>query len=177
MKMHCQSKGIRYSLGSSLLMTSIVLKAMGSSSMLGAHDTTGIYLNRLGLLSPNKVSACVKQLETLGMVHVPTCLVGPGLVQHSLVPDLLGPVLAHHGLELGLAFLRASLDHLRLDHLGLVLGINWRLQLGIRRVLYQRVLPHHQGFQCLGGLCHPLPCHCCCLDQIQNAFCKILHGS
>jgi hypothetical protein len=107
----------------------------------------------------------LKQLETLGMVHVPTCLVGPGLVQHSLVPDLLGPALAHHGLELGLAFLRASHDHLRIGHLGLVLGIDWRLQLGIRRGLYQRVFPHHQGFQCLGGHCHPLPCQYCCLDQ------------
>jgi len=27
----------------------------------------------------------------------------PGLVWHSLVPDLLGPALAHHGLEPGLA--------------------------------------------------------------------------
>ena len=76
----------------------------------------------------------LKQLETLGMVHVPTCLVGPGLVRHSLVPDLLGPALAHHGLELGLASLRASLDHLRVG-----LGINWRFQLGVRRGLYQRV--------------------------------------
>jgi hypothetical protein len=100
----------------------------------------------------------LKQLETLGVVHVPTCLVGLGLVRHSLVPDLLGPALAHHGLELGLAFLRASLDHLRIGHLGLVLGINWRLQLGICRGLYQRVFPHHQGFQCLGGRYHPLPC-------------------
>jgi len=53
----------------------------------------------------------LKQLETLGMVHVPTCLVGPGLVRHSLVPDLLKPALAHHGLEPGLASLRASLAH------------------------------------------------------------------
>ncbi len=47
----------------------------------------------------------LKQLETLGMVHVPTCLGGPGLVWHSIVPDLPGPALAHHGLELGLASL------------------------------------------------------------------------
>jgi hypothetical protein len=46
-----------------------------------------------------------KQLETHGMVYIPTCLVGPGLVWHSLVPDLLGPGLAHHGLEPGLASL------------------------------------------------------------------------
>jgi len=92
----------------------------------------------------------LKQLETLGMVHmvdVPTCLGGPGLVRHSMVPDLLGPALAHHGLELGLASLRASLDHLRIGHLGLVLGIDWQLQLGIRRGLFH--------FQCLGGRCHP----------------------
>jgi hypothetical protein len=57
----------------------------------------------------------LKQLVTLGMVHVPTCLVGPGLVRHSLVPDLLRPALAHHGLEPGLASLWASLDHLRVD--------------------------------------------------------------
>jgi len=78
----------------------------------------------------------LKQLETLGMVyvvHVPTCLRGPGLVRHSMVPDLLGPALTHHRLELGLASPRASLDHLRICHLGLVLGIDWRLQLGIRR--------------------------------------------
>ncbi len=79
------------------------------------------------------------------MVHVPTCLVGQGLVRHSLVPDLLGPALAHHGLELGLDFLRASLDHLRIGHL----GIDLRLQLWIRQGLYQRVLPRHQGLQCL----------------------------
>ncbi len=66
-----------------------------------------------------------KQLETHGMVDVPTCLVAPQLVWHSSVPDLLGPGLAHHGLEPGLASLRASLDHLRvglgpgLDHHGL----------------------------------------------------------
>ena len=70
------------------------------------------------------------------MVYVPTCLVGPGLVRHSLVPDLLRPALAHHGLEPGLASLRASLDHLRvglgpgLDHHGLDPGIYWRFQLG-----------------------------------------------
>jgi hypothetical protein len=69
----------------------------------------------------------LKQLETLGMVHVPTCLVGPGLVWHYIVSDLLGPGLAHHGLELGLASLRASLDHLRVG-----LGIELRLQLGVR---------------------------------------------
>ncbi len=67
----------------------------------------------------------LKQLVTLGMKHVPTCLVGPGLVRHSLVPDLLGPALAHHGLEHSLASLWASLDHLRVG-----LGIDWRLQLG-----------------------------------------------
>jgi hypothetical protein len=38
------------------LMMSIVSRAMGSSSMLGANDPTGIYLNHLALLSP-KVSA------------------------------------------------------------------------------------------------------------------------
>jgi len=80
----------------------------------------------------------LKQLETHGMVYIPTCLVGPGLVWHSLVPDLLGPGLAHHGLEPGLAYLRASLDHLRvglgpgLDHHGLDPGIFWRFQLGVR---------------------------------------------
>jgi hypothetical protein len=101
------------------------------------------------------------ELETHGMVYIPTCLVGPGLVWHSLVPDLLGPGLAHHGLEPGLASLRASLDHLSvglgpgLDHHGLDLRIYWRFQLGVRRGLYQRVLPHLQGFQCLGGCCHP----------------------
>ncbi len=74
----------------------------------------------------------LKQLETLGMVHIQTCLVGPGLVRYSLVPDLLGPALAHHGLELGLAFLRAGLDHVSvglgpgLDHHGLDPGIYWR---------------------------------------------------
>jgi hypothetical protein len=103
----------------------------------------------------------VIQLETLGMVYVPTCLVGPGLVRHSLVPDLLGPALAHHGLEPGIASLRASLDHLRvglgpcLDHHGLDPGIYWRFQRRVCRGLYQRVLPHLQGFQCLGGCCHP----------------------
>ena len=120
----------------------------------------------------------LKQLETLGMVHVPTCLVGPGLVWHSLVPDLLGPALAHHGLEPGLASLRASLDHLRvglgpgLDHHGLDPGIYWRFQLGVRRRLYHRVLPHLQGFQCLGGRCHPQTCRCFKGDQIQNSFCE-----
>ncbi len=91
------------------------------------------------------------------MVYVlPTCLVGPGFVWHSLVPDLLGPGLAHHGLEPGLAYLRASLDHLRvslgpgLDHHGVDPGIYWRFQLGVRRGLYHRVLPPLQGFLCLG---------------------------
>jgi hypothetical protein len=142
--MLCQSKGVRYSLGSSLLMTSIVSRAIGSLSMLGAIDPTGISLNRLALLSwESQRRILLKQLETLGMVHVPTCLGGPGLVWRYMVPDLPGPALAHHRLELGLAFLRASLDHLRIGHFGLVLGIDWRLQLGIRRGLYQRVLPHH----------------------------------
>ena len=66
------------------------------------------------------------------MSTVPTCLASLGLDRHSLVPDLLRPALDHHRLELGLAFLRASLDHLRIGHLGLVLGIDWQLQLGIR---------------------------------------------
>jgi hypothetical protein len=57
MKMLCQSKRVRYILGSSLLMMSIVSQAMGSLSMIGANDPTGIYLNCLALLSPNKVSA------------------------------------------------------------------------------------------------------------------------
>jgi hypothetical protein len=70
----------------------------------------------------------LKQLETLGIVYVPTCLVGQGLVWHSMVPDLLGPGLAHHRLELGLASLRAGLDHLRVG-----LGIDWWLQLGLAR--------------------------------------------
>ena len=89
--------------------------------------------------------------------YVPTCLVGPGFVWHSLLRDLLGPGLAHHGLEPGLASLRASLDHLRvglgpgLDHHGFDPGIYWRFQLGVRRGLYQRVLSHLQGFQCLWG--------------------------
>jgi hypothetical protein len=97
-----------------------------------------------------------KQLETHGLVYIPTCLVGPGFVWHSLLPDLLGPCLAHHGLEPGLASLRASLDHLRvglgpgLDHHGLDPGIYWRFQLGVCRGLYHSVLPHLQGFQCLG---------------------------
>ena len=63
----------------------------------------------------------LKQLETLGMVHTPTCLVGSGLARHSLVPDLLGPALAHHGLELGLASLRA------LDHLRVALVLAWTI--------------------------------------------------
>jgi len=42
-----------------------------------------------------------KQLETLGMVYIPICLVGPGLVWHSLVPDLIGPGLARYGASLG----------------------------------------------------------------------------
>jgi len=115
----------------------------------------------------------LNQLETLGMVHmvhIPTCLGGLGLVRHSMVPDLLRPARTHHGLELGLASLRASLDHRRIGHLGLVLGIDWRLQLGIRRGLFQRVLPHHQGFHCLGGCCHPYPCRCFCGIRFQNSF-------
>jgi hypothetical protein len=46
----------RSSLAFARLMMSIVSQAMGSSSMLGANDPTGIYLNPLALLSP-KVSA------------------------------------------------------------------------------------------------------------------------
>ena len=56
MKMLCWSKGVRDSLGSCLLMMYIVSGAMGSTSMLGANDPTGIYLNCLALLSP-KISA------------------------------------------------------------------------------------------------------------------------
>jgi len=118
------------------------------------------------------------QLRTSGMEHVPTCLVGSGLVRHSLLPDLLEPALAHHGLEPGLASLWASLDHLRValgpdpDQRGLDPGIYWRLQLGIRRGLYQRVLHHPQSFPCLVGRCHPPPCRCFRLDQIQNSFCE-----
>ncbi len=56
MKMFCWSKGVCESLVSSLLMTCIVMWAMGFMSMLGANDPTGIYLNHLVLLSP-KVSA------------------------------------------------------------------------------------------------------------------------
>ncbi len=84
---------------------------MGYTSMLGANDPTSIYLKSLGAFESQNIRLwgsqrrmLLKQLETLGMVHVPTCLVGPGLVRHSLVPALLGPALAHHGLELGLAF-------------------------------------------------------------------------
>jgi len=119
---------------------------MGYTSMLGANDPMGIYLKSLGAFEFQNIRLwgsqrrmLLKQLETHGMVYVPTSLVSPGLVRHSLVPDLLGPALAHHGLELGLAFLRASLDHLRvglgpgLDHHGLDPGIYWRFQLGIRR--------------------------------------------
>ena len=62
------------------------------------------------------------------MVHVPTCLIGSGLVRHSLVPDLLEPALAHHGLEPGLAS-------------------QWA------RELYQRVLHHPHSFQLLVGRC------------------------
>jgi hypothetical protein len=65
----------------------------------------------------------LKQLETLGMVYIPTCLVGPGLVRHSLVPDLLGHALAHHGLEPGLASLRVSLDHLRVGLAWTIMGL------------------------------------------------------
>ena len=86
----------------------------------------------------------LKQLETLGMVHVPTCLGGPGLVWHSMVPDLPGPALAHHGLELGLASLRASLDHLRVG-----LGIDWRLQLGVRRDSTKESFTTHIAFNVL----------------------------
>ena len=35
-----------------------------------------------------------------------------------------------------------------------------------------RVLPHLQGFQCLGGRCHPQTCRCFKGDQIQNSFCE-----
>jgi hypothetical protein len=61
---------------------------MGSTSMLGANDPTGIYLNRLALLSPKQSirlwepqrQMLQEQRQTLGMVYVPTCLAGPQLV-------------------------------------------------------------------------------------------------
>jgi len=86
----------------------------------------------------------LKQLVTIGMVYIPTCLVGPGLVWHSIVPHLLGSALAHHGLELGLASLRASLDHLRVG-----LGIDWRLKLGVRRDSTKESFTTHIAFNVL----------------------------
>ncbi len=51
-------------------------------------------------------------------------------------------------------------------------GNYWRLQLGVRQGLYHRVLPYLQGFQCLGGRCHPQTCRGFFWDKIQNSFCK-----
>jgi hypothetical protein len=106
-----------------------------------------------------------KQLETHGMVYIPTCLVGLGLVWHSLVPDLLGHGLAHHGLEPGLASLRASLDHLRVglgpgrDHHGLDPRIYWWFQLGVCRGLYQESsLVTSKAFNVLGVVAIPQTC-------------------
>ncbi len=89
------------------------------------------------------------QLRTSGMEYIPTCLVGLGLVRHSLVPDLLGPAQPHHGL-----------------------GIYLRLQLGYRLELYHRVLHHPDSFPRLLGRCQPKPCRCLRLDQNQNSFCE-----
>jgi hypothetical protein len=124
----------------------------------------------------------LKQLETLGMVHVPTCLVGPGLVRHSLVPDLLGPALAHHGLELGLASLRAILDHLRvglgpgLDHHGLDPGICWRSNLGSAGDFIKESSCTSKAVNVLGVIAISQTCRCFQGDQIQNSFCENLHG-
>jgi hypothetical protein len=59
-----------------------------------------------------------------------------------------------------------------LDHCGVDPRIYWRFQLGVRRGLYKRVLSHLQGFQCLGGCCHPQTRRCFQGDQIQNSFCE-----
>jgi len=88
------------------------------------------------------------------------------------VPDLPGPALAHHGRELGLASLRASLDHLRVGHHRHVPGIDLRLQLGVRRGLYHRVLHHLQGFQCLVSHCHPPPLDVFVGIKIKTHFAK-----
>jgi hypothetical protein len=125
----------------------------------------------------------LKQLETLGMVHVPTCLAGPGLVRHSLVPDLLGSALAHQGLELGLVFLRASLDHLRdglgpgLDHHGLDPGIYWRSNLGSAGDSTKESSLTSKAFNVLRVIAIPQTCQCFQGDQIQNSFCGNLHGN
>jgi hypothetical protein len=71
------------------------------------------------------------------------------------------------GIRPNMPSLGPGLDHHELDP-----GIYWRLQLGVRRGLYQRVLPYLQGFQCLGGCCHPQTCRGFCWDQIQNSFCE-----
>jgi hypothetical protein len=124
----------------------------------------------------------LKQQRTHGRGLLPTCPIGPRLVRHFLVLDILGPGPAHHGLEPGLASLRAGLDHLQvslglgLGHHGLDCGICWRTQLGICQGLYQRILPHLQGCGCLRGHCHAQTCQGFCWDRIRNLlFCKTFY--
>jgi hypothetical protein len=124
-----------------------------------------------------------KQLETHGMVYVPTCIVGPRLVWHSSVPDLLGPGLAHHRIEPGLAFLRASLEHLRvglgpgLDHHGLDPGIYWQLQLGVRRGLYQKSSLTSKAFNVVGVIAILRPVEVFVGIKFKTHFVKSLHGN
>ena len=104
---------------------------------------------------------------------LPTCLVGPRHVRHFLVLDLIGPGLAHHRLEPGLASLRAGLDHLRVG-----LGIDWWLQLGLARdSTKESSFTTSKAINVLGVIVILRPVHVFKEIKFKTHLVKILHGN